>query len=167
METKDIVLRKAQFDDWKSLYRNVWSRPETAKYMIWKITVTEEDARARMERTIRYQETHDTYMVYEKKSGEAIGFAGIERLSPHIFEETGIALGPEYVGRGYGKQVLTLLMEYAKALGGEQFVYSTRSGNIASKALARSCGFRYQHCESKTDPRNGEPYELEVYEKEL
>ena len=40
METDDIVLRKAKFEDWESMHKNVWSRPETAKYMQWQITKT-------------------------------------------------------------------------------------------------------------------------------
>lgn len=76
-ETDDLLLRKAAFEDWKSMYRNVWSRPETAKYMAWRVTTDEEDA----------------------------------------------------------------------------------------KALTLSCGFTYQYVEKKTDLRNGELYELEVYHK--
>ena len=45
METDDIVLRKAKFEDWESMHKNVWSRPETAKYMQWQITKTEESAK--------------------------------------------------------------------------------------------------------------------------
>ncbi len=36
----------------------------------------------------------------EKGSGQAIGFAGVEEIELHIYHETGIARGPEYVGRG-------------------------------------------------------------------
>lgn len=30
METKDLILRKAVFEDWPAIWRNVWSRAETA-----------------------------------------------------------------------------------------------------------------------------------------
>lgn len=53
-----------------------------------------------------YQENHDTWLVYEKKSGQAIGFAGVEETAPHIYQDVGIALGPKYVGKGYGKHIL-------------------------------------------------------------
>lgn len=166
METNDIILRKAEFKDWKAMYENVWSREETARFMYWQITTSEEDARVRMRKTIQYQETHDSYLVYEKKSGTAIGFAGVKERSPHVYEETGIALGPEYVGKGYGKQILCLLLEHCRSLGGEEFYYSARAKNTASKALALSCGFTYRYSEEKTDWRNGERYELEVYSRD-
>lgn len=167
METKDIILGKAKYEDWQSMYRNVWSRPETAKYMAWKVTDNEEEARERMRRTITWQENYDSWVVYEKSSGQAVGFAGIEELRPNIYQDTGIALGPEYVGKGYGKQILQLLIEYCVSLGGTAFYYSARSGNSAAKALALSCGFVYQYAEQKTDLRSGKSYTLEIYKKDL
>lgn len=167
METKDLILGKAKFEDWEPMYRSVWSRPETAKYMAWTVTADEEGARERMRRTIAWQRDHDVWLVYEKDSGQAIGFAGIEEIGPSVYQEASIALGPEYVGKGYGKQILCMLMEYCISLGGTEFYYSTRAGNLASKALALSCGFVYQYSEQKTDRRSGEPYELEIYKKNL
>ncbi len=167
LETDDLLLKKAEFEDWPAIYRNVWSRPEAAKYMAWRITTDEEDAKMRIQKTIEYQENHDTWLIYEKKSGQAIGFAGVEEMKPHIYQDAGIALGPEYVGKGYGKQILQLLLKYCSSLGGKEIYYSTRGNNTASKALALSCGFTYQYAEKKTDMRTGEPYELEFYYREI
>ena len=168
METDDIVLRKAKFADWESMYKNVWSRPETTKYMQWQITKTEDSAKERIKKTIAYQNTHDTYLVCEKEHGQAIGFAGVEEIRRDIFQDAGIALGPEYTGKGLGKQILQLLLEYcANTLRGKEFFYSTRANNKISKALALSCGFSYQYSEEKIDLKNNEPYILEVYSRKL
>lgn len=78
LETKDLVLDKAKPSDWSAMYKNVWSQPESAKYMAWRVTTNEDEAQIRMQKTIEFQKRHDTYLVYEKASGEAIGFAGIE-----------------------------------------------------------------------------------------
>lgn len=43
-----------------------------------RVTTGEEDAKVRIQKAIKYQEDHDTYLVYEKKSGQTIGFAGVE-----------------------------------------------------------------------------------------
>lgn len=167
LETRDIILRKAEFDDWEPMYRNVWSRAETAKYMAWRVTDSEEAARERIQKTIAYQRTHDAWVVCEKMGGEPVGFAGVEEVQAHVFEDTGIAVGPEYVGRGYGKQILSALLEYCGSLGGKTFLYSTRKDNAASRALALSCGFIYRGSRQKADPKSGRPYELEVYSKKL
>ena len=166
METRDLILRKAVYEDWKSMYLNVWSRPETARYMVWRVTADEVGAKERIERTIAWQKTHDAWLVCVKDSGEAVGFGGVKRLGPDSWGETGIALGPEYVGRGYGRQVL-MMMKYCRSLGGREFFYSTRAANEASRALALCCGLVYGHSEQRIEPRNGEVYEAEIYRKDL
>ena len=58
-------------------------------------------------------------------------------------------------------------MEYCISSGGQEFYYSTRAKNLASKALALSCGLDYQCSEQKTDQHSGKTYEVEIYKKEL
>ena len=167
METKDLIIRKAVFEDWEAMYRNVWSRKEAARHMLWRLSDIEEDAREGMVRTIGFQKEHDIYTVCEKKSGQAIGYIGWEEVAPQVFQEQGIVLGPEYVGKGYGKQLLSFLIAYCRdVLGGKELRYSTRAKNEASVALALSCGFSYVRSELRTDPRSGEEYELRFYKKE-
>ena len=90
IETENLFLDKARFSDWEAMYHNVWSRPESAEYMAWSLTTGEEEAKIRMMKTIAFQKEHDTYLVYEKASGRAIGFAGVERVGPCVYQETGI-----------------------------------------------------------------------------
>ncbi len=166
-ETKDLLLGKARFEDWEELYRNVWSREETARYMLWRVTGSEEEARARMERTVRFQQEHESWTVYEKSSGRAIGWGGMLEVGEGVYEDCGIGLGPEFTGRGYGKQILTALVERAfGALGATAFVASCRSQNAASRGMILACGFAFTHTEERVDPRNGEPYTVEFYRLE-
>lgn len=169
LETKDLVIKKAEQKDWRDMYYNLWSHSESARYMLWNVTTSEEAAQTRMERTIAFQATHEyQWNVYEKKSGQAIGFAGLEQLEEQVYGETGIAVGPAFMRKGYGKQILNALVEFARdELGARRFVTSCRSGNEASKGLILSCGFFYSHSEEKVDARNGEGYTLEYYFKEL
>ena len=80
LETKDLILKKAEFEDWKTIYYNLWRHKESAKYMLWQPTETDEDAKDRMKRTIAFEEKPENkyaLFVYLKKTGEAIGFAGM------------------------------------------------------------------------------------------
>lgn len=165
METKDLILKKAEFDDWKDMYERVWSREETARYMLWEVTDSEAAAKDRMERTIAYQGKNPTaFTVYEKKTGRAIGFAGMMEIEPGVYEDIGVALGPEYVGKGYGKQILTAFVETAfRDWGAEKLICSCRSENEASRRLQLACGFQFSHTEERVDPRNGAAYILEFY----
>ena len=117
---------------------------------------------------MEFQKNHDTYLVYEKKSGEPIGFAGVEKLSDHVYQEAGICLGPDYVGRGFGKQILSGLIGYCRrTFDAEEFYYSTREENKASVGLARSLGFECISSEVKVDGRDGHSYHLLKYRLKL
>lgn len=167
IETKDLVLRKALFEDWTDIYRNVWSCEETARYMLWKVTDSEKEAKERMFRTIKFQSENNAWIVCEKQCGQAIGWAGMLPVSDGVYEDCGIAVGPEFVGKGYGKQVLNALVDYAfETLGAKTFVASCRSQNAASRGMILSCGFIFTHSENRVDPRNGSPYVLEFYRLE-
>ncbi len=165
LETKDLILDKAKFSDWEAMYQNVWCHPESAKYMLWNVTTSAENAKIRIEKTIAFQKEHDTYFVYDKVTGQAIGFAGVEELSPGVCTEVGICFGPDYVGKGYGKQVLACLMEYCKLkYGAEEFRCSAREKNIASNKVIQSFGFQLFDTETKVDDRDGKTYNLLQYQ---
>jgi RimJ/RimL family protein N-acetyltransferase len=168
LETPDLLLKKAQFSDWKDIYEALWQHEESARYMTWNVTHSEEEAMARMERTILFQKMEQyVFTVYEKSTSRAIGFAGMTEVEPGIFEETGVAFGPSYVGKGYGTQVLTALLDEAKACGGRKFMASCRTENLPSHRLQKKCGFTFSHFEDRTDPRTHQPYVVEVNEKLL
>lgn len=167
LETKDLILDKAKPEDWRDMYRNVWRHPESARYMMWSVTRREEDALDRIRRTIEFQKSHDTYLVYLNATGEAIGFAGVEQMSPTVWEEGGICLGPDYVGRGFGRQILQCLIQHAKELGAKEFVASAREENTASRALIASMGFTQFDAEERTDDRDGSTYMYLRYQLSL
>lgn len=167
LETKDLILDRGKFEDWEAMYRNVWRHPESAKYMLWRVTEHIEDAPDRMRRNIEWQKVHDTYFVYLKATGEAIGFAGVEHISPTLWEEGGVCLGPDFVGKGYGKQILQCLLDYAKASGAAEFVAYAREKNTASRALIASLGFTQTGSEERADDRDGSTYTMLKFRREL
>ena len=168
IEAKSLILDKAKFSDWKEMYHNVWSQPESARYMNWSITTSEEAAKIRIMKTIAFQKEHDTYLVYEKSSGKAIGFAGVEKLEPYIYQETGICLGPNYIGKGLGKEILQGLIQYCKEqFGAKEFIYLTREENTASNRLAKLYGFSMISSTAKIDGKDGHHYNLLQYKLKL
>lgn len=167
-ETNRLQLKHPVFSDWERMYRNLWRHQESAKYMLWNVTTSAEEAQERMRRSIAFQEGKPAWFVYEKSSGEPMGFAGFREVEPGVFEDTGIAVGPAFVGKGYGKEILNLLTRIAKEeYGAQQFIASCRSRNSASRGMILGCGFRFSHDENRIDHRNGTEYILEFYEKAL
>ena len=144
METARLILRKAVLDDWRDMYENVWRHEETARYMFWKPAQSEEEGKDRMRRRLRFEiELPHNWVVEEKATGRVIGFCGLEEKEDGVYMDRGVALGPEFWGKGYGKEMVGALIDYVKAQGGRVFQYNCRVDNIASNALARSCGFRH------------------------
>ena len=63
LETKDLFLKKPEFTDWKDMYQNIWSKEESAKYMLWQVTCSEAGAQERMRRTITFQADNHAWLV--------------------------------------------------------------------------------------------------------
>ncbi len=168
LETQDLILKKCEFDDWKDMYQNIWCHEESAKYMLWKITTTEEAAKERMLKCLAAQEMSPyNWTVYEKKSGQAIGWAVMEEVEHGVFEDRGIAIGPAFTGQGYGKQIVNAMVEFTRdELGSKKMIFSYRSRNIASQKMMEACGFVYSHSEEKIDLRDGRLYEVVYMVKE-
>lgn len=163
LETEDLVLKKASFEDWEALYNNLWKHAESARYMLWTPVENEEEAIDRMNRTIAFQKIEKyAFLVYLRETGEPIGNAGMRESGDGVYEEIGIALGPGFVRKGYGRQILNALTDEAKRMGGIRFLASNRVKNEASRGLQMACGFSFDHLsEEKTDPRTGEKYFIE------
>lgn len=159
LETRDLILKKATYEDWKAMYANVWSHQESAKYMHWNVMTSQEEAKIRILKTIEYQKSHDSWLIFDRLAGIAIGFAGVEQAEPGIWRETGICIGPMFTEKGFGKQILCCLMDYCREdQEAYEFWYSCREHNEASKALAESMGLTLRRAERKTDERDGSEY---------
>ena len=168
IETARLILDKGKLSDYKDMYENVWRHEKCARYMYWSVTQSEEDALARMERTIEFQKKHDTFTVYDKASMKAIGFAGFEKVSDDTYEECGICISPSYQNKGYGKEILNSLIDYCKnSYNIKHFIYTSREENTASIRLAESCGFRYFSSEKKIDTRDNKEYKMLKFIKDV
>lgn len=168
VETPRLLLRKSRMEDWRDLYDNIWRSAEAARHMFWSPTTDEESARARMERTLAWEKAHPfKYVVEEKASGRVIGWAGVEELDEKTWGETGVALGPAFQRRGYGREILDALCELCRARGAERFVAAARERNLASNALIRERGFVFDRSEARVDERNGESFLMNWYHRDL
>lgn len=67
-------------------YYNLWKHSESAKYMLWNVTTSEEEEQARMERTIVYEANHEyAWLVYEKQILNALTDFAKDRLGAQKF----------------------------------------------------------------------------------
>ncbi len=165
LDGKDIYLSKAKLEDVEDIWQNFWNDLESAKYMLWQPTQTKEDALFRMEKTINFQKNHFTFLIYEKSTNRAIGMAGFLESEPGVFEECGIGMGSKFTGRGYGTQVVLVLIDYLfNSLNAKKIIYSAMQQNIPSKKLAEKLGFKYTHSENKVREYDNFKFVCDCYE---
>ncbi len=156
LEGEHIRLRRAKETDWESMLKNVWGDEAVFQWMLYAPTRTGEEARERCRRSREYQKDHPAWFIALKDTDEAIGLCGMRETEKGNIEETGICIGTGYQGRGYGKEVLALLLETAfQRLGAEDFRYGCFQDNGKSRKLAEHFGFQYEKTYALTRPWDG------------
>lgn len=165
LETDDLILKAGSFNDWEALYENLWRHNESFLFLFSRPSESEEAAQKRTAAYAQMQQEIDTeFFVYERATNQAIGIAGIKCLKPGIWTVTDIAVGPAFCGRGYGKQILEVLVDLAfDERNAEELHYECFSENERSTYLARSCGFVYTHSEQAELRKDGNPVILRQY----
>ncbi len=158
LETQDLILGKMKPDDAQKMLDNFWRHEQTAKYMLWPTTNNYQDAVARVERSIKFQAERMAYTVYEKSSGEPIGLAGMIEVEPNVWEDAGIGVGPKFVGKGYGTQILKALVDECFRIGATKIICSCFKDNLPSKKMQIKFGFEYTHSEEKIREKDGLKY---------
>ena len=164
IETKDLILDKAKIEDLNSIYKNYWSHEETARYMLWAPCTSVEEARERLDKVIEFQKGKVAYFVYEKSSGQAIGMAAMLEIEPNIYEDGGIGIGKDFVGKGYGRQILNALIDYLfNEMNADKIICSCHTDNISSAKMQQSCGMHYTHSEMVTRKKDDLTYKADYY----
>ena len=53
-----------------------------------------------------------TFILFDKNARQVIGLCGFFDKEKDVYENCCIGIGPAFVGKGYGKQILNALIEY-------------------------------------------------------
>ena len=82
-------------------------------------------------------------MLEHREEGCVVGTIDLTEFSPlHAHGEVGISVKKEFQGKGYAKEALELLCEYAFGfLHMKQLIACVRADNLISISLFTSCGF--------------------------
>ena len=153
---KHIVLRKAKEHDYKSMLKHVWGDEDVYRWMLYQPTLTEADALERCHRSIQYQKDHLAWFVALKETDEAIGLCAIRETEPGHYEEAGICIGKMFQGNGYGKEIVSLLLNLSfRELEAVDVRYGYFQDNMKSRKIAEHFGFVYDRSEEIVWPWDG------------
>ena len=144
VRTKDLLLKGYDEIMAAECHDNFLCQKETAKHTLWKPTESVQEAKEKLFRWTKDLKKNDIFwIVIEAKSGKAIGFVCVEEIGPKIYGNVGIAIGQEFVKKGYGSQVLFAVIDLIKSREGKEIHYSHFEENVASGLLAKKFGFEY------------------------
>lgn len=141
IETKNLILKEYDEKYVLKAHKNFFSSQVTARYVLWKPTENIEEVKNKIEYWVNEIKLSIFWMIHKKDTDEPIGFVAAHEISPNIYGNVGISIGENYIGKGYGSEVLKALIEYVKSVGGKEIHYSHFKENEASKRLALKYGF--------------------------
>lgn len=143
VETKNLILKEYDEKYIEKAHLNFFSSQETAKYVLWRPTSSPMDVKDKIEYWLNEVKVSIFWMIHLKENDEPIGFVSVDKLSSDSYGNVGIAIGKDYVCKGYGSEVLNELINHIKFLGGKEIHYSHFKENEASKRLALKFGFEF------------------------
>ena len=133
--------------------------------MLWKPIFKPEEAIERINKTIEFEKDKPCFVIEEKFSKQVIGMVGFIETEKNIYEDCGIGIGCDFVGKGYGKQVLSRMLEYLFCdCSAKKVIYTSMQQNIASISLQEKFGFKYIQSMQKIRSHDNFEYTINMYE---
>ena len=161
---KSIVIRKAQPSDLEAVFNNVWNDRELLSTTMLTTSKTMNDAKDRLERTIKFQSDKDIFFIALKDTNEVIGLCGMLPNKKNGFEETGLVIGEKFQKREYGTEMLNMLLDVVfNYYGASHFIYTHCDGNFKSHALCAKFGFQYLNSKTRTRDWDEEDFIIHRY----
>ena len=142
-ETPRLVIREQTVCDVESLYE-IYSDKEIVRYTEDLYEDPQDEAeymRQYIDNQYRFFE-YGIWAVTLKESGTLIGRAGISLREGYDIPEIGYVIGRQYQNRGYAKEALKAILDYAsRELEMDEFIAFTKEKNTPSVKLLKSLGF--------------------------
>ncbi|WP_431225558.1 GNAT family N-acetyltransferase [Serratia sp. L9] len=147
LETPLLLLQSITAEDWP-LFLRLYQDPQVLRYIADPLAECEIRARfeARLPQWDKHGERWLCLVMREKISGKAFGITGFRpEWLPFQQAEVGFGSLPEGQGKGYGKESLRAVLDFAfSACGFHKMTATVTEGNIASRSLLESCGFQLE-----------------------
>lgn len=150
LETERLILRHFTVDDFNDLAA-FWADPQVVKF----IGGEPQNAEVSWNRLLRYIGHwqvlgYGYWAVFEKQSGRYIGSFGLQDarrcITPALdCPEAGWALTPSVHGKGYAKEALAAMLQWADSELGGPLCCIIDEANHRSAHLAERFGFQLQH----------------------
>lgn len=147
LETERLILRPLTVADAQDIYDRWTSDERVAKYMRWSTHRSVEDTVVWLEVEEEGNLKDDSYNwgFVLKSTGELIGCGGIFYSEANDAYELGYNIMYDCWSQGYTTEAAKRMLEFGtEELGIDEYVCCHATGNPASGAVMRKCGFVYE-----------------------
>lgn len=146
-ETERLLIREFKLSDGDDVLE-FYGDSETMRYVSGGTPWTTEETKTDVISTYVKQYTHcsklGTWAVVFKETGQVIGHAILKKLDSTESIEVAYLVSRKLWNKGYGTEVLTALMRYAKTfLSTDKLVAITSPENTSSRIVLEKKGFCY------------------------
>lgn len=146
-ETERLILRKLDLED-DAFIVSLLNTPQWLQYIGDRNVHSLADARAYLLKgpMASYEKNgFGLSLVALKDSGTAIGMCGLLRRDTLDAPDIGFAFLPEYAGKGYGYEIASSLIAYARSAWNlDRILAITLPDNLRSLQLLKKMGFQFQ-----------------------
>lgn len=149
IETERLLLRRFREDDAGAVYRNWESIPEVAEFMLWDVSISEQETSERLGALISGYETDKlnyTWAIVPKDTDEPVGSVILGWIDEyHHSAELVYMLSPCVRRMGYMTEAVTAVLQYGfETIGLNRIQADCYLRNIASARVMEKCGMRYE-----------------------
>jgi L-phenylalanine/L-methionine N-acetyltransferase len=132
-----FMLRKITATDFDYIYA-LYMHPAVNPFLLYEFM--DKDAFKPIFEDLLSKEIIYLFVENEKNIG-MFKFIHQQHRNAHIAYLGGLAIHPDFAGKGYGKQMMQEIIELGKGLGIQRIELSTATGNNAAIALYQKAGF--------------------------
>lgn len=170
LQTKRLAVRRVAADDWESI-QSIWADFNQSPMHIYDTPHDTEDAsvQRRIQKWAAFHESTEHMFFAVCLESAVIGYVAFNiRENGH---EIGYCFHSAYHGKGYAKESMLALFDYARSLGVKRLTAGTAVKNTPSVALLKSLGFELIETEKvsfyKDDSGNDIVFDGGVFELSL
>lgn len=146
LRTKNVIVREITVNDVDRLYE-IYSDADVVRYIENLYENREEELRFTKDYILNQYRFYEygMWIVESIKTNEIIGRAGIFDRADEEYKEIGFVFAKEYWGKGYAKETLKAIINYAnEELGVDTLIAHVMRDNLRSKRLLESLGFVFE-----------------------
>ena len=156
IETKRLILRKAQPEDAKAMFQNWASDEDVTRYLTWPAHESVEITQMVLQSWLDSYSSPDYYqwLIVPKEMGQPIGSISVVRQNADL-AEIGYCIGKSWWHQGFTSEALAAVIGYLfTEVGFARLEARHDPRNPNSGYVMKKCGMRYKETTYGTDRNN-------------